>query len=120
MARKPMTSDHEWVGAGIPRLDARDASFANRHGRVTLSVDTVVDVIDVYCAVCRRTYDDVAGEACEPAATGNAHLLGGPTTGRKKRRHDHDCRLYACRLDADEAAELRRIAADPTVRYRVS
>jgi hypothetical protein len=116
MPRKPPSPLHQWVGASTHPLDARAAAFANRHGRVRIDVDTVVDVLDVYCCACRRTYDDVADAVCV-AAKSNEHLIGGPTGTRKRRVHDHDCALYGCVLTDAEAAALRQAAANPTGRH---
>lgn len=111
MPRKPVSPLHTWVGAALVRLDTRAASQGNRHGWVKVDVDTSVDVLDVYCSACRRTYDDVADIPCE-AADSNTHLIGGPIGTRKKRVHDdHDCTLFGCDPSAAELAELRRLAA---------
>jgi hypothetical protein len=99
-------------------MDARMAAFAIRHGRVRLNVDTVLDVLDVYCENCKRFYEEVADVQCE-AATSNEHLIGGPTGTRKKRVHDHDCVVYGCELSPAEAAALRAAAANPAPRSPV-
>lgn len=117
MPRKPPSPLHTWVGASTHPLDARDAATAARHGRVKVAVDTVVDVLDVYCAACRRPYDDVADAVCE-ASKSNDHLIGGPTGTRRKRVHDHDCVLFGCVMTPEEAAWLRAAAASPVPRGR--
>jgi hypothetical protein len=111
MPRKPVSPLHSWVGAALIPLDGRAAAQGNRHGRVRGYVDEDYDVLDVYCATCRRSYDDVADVPCE-AAEGNSHLIGGPIGTRKKRVHDdHDCTLFGCDPSPAELAELRRLAA---------
>lgn len=109
MPRKPVSPQHSWVGASTSSLDERSASVAVRNGWVKIDVDTVIDVLEVYCFQCRRTYDDVSDEPCA-AAGGNGHLIGGPVRTRKRRTHDcygTDC----CQLSSDEAAALRAAAS---------
>jgi hypothetical protein len=110
MARKSGNQAHTWIFATTCRGDEKAAEMASRSGRTTVVVDTTLDVLDVYCERCRRTYDDVAGRPCEVAG-GNEHLIGGPTGLRRKRIHDHDCRLFGCLITPEEAEALRRAAA---------
>jgi len=112
MPRKPVSPLHAWVGAATVDLDGRAASQAFRHGHVKVDVDTDISVLEVYCAACRRTYDDVADSSCG-AAEGKTHLIGGSARTRKKRVHDnHDCSLFGCDPSERELAELRRSAVE--------
>lgn len=59
---------HEWVAATHVPLDGGDAMVASLTGIVHLhdsGIETV-EVLDVYCARCRRAHDDVAGTPCSP------------------------------------------------------
>lgn len=71
MSGKP----HEWVGATVLTLDQRLASQAAKNGKLTVISRLTVDVIDVYCKVCRRQYGTQA--AAEPCSIGPQHI-GGP------------------------------------------
>jgi hypothetical protein len=92
------SEEHAWVAAATVRLNSRQAKRAVMRHSVWLSEERRIDVLDVYCAECRRTWDDVAGEPCV-AATANEHLRGGPIGVRKKRAHHrHNCQLLGCEL----------------------
>lgn len=65
---------HEWIGAGMVRLDPPRAMKASRTGKVTILSRLTIDVLDVYCNKCRRSYDDAAGTDCQ---LGSQHI-GGP------------------------------------------
>lgn len=119
MPRKSVSPQHSWVGASTSRLDERSASVAVRNGWVKIDVDTVLNVLEVYCFQCRRTYDDVSGEPCA-AAGGVGHLIGGPVRTRKRRSHeDGDCDGgECCQLSAGQAAALREAASQKTAAAR--
>lgn len=86
---------HVWVGAATVGLDERQAKRAVLRHSVRIPRELKINVLEVYCAQCRRPWDDVADELCE-AAVNNEHLRGGPIGERKKRRHDHRCDLLGC------------------------
>lgn len=66
---------HEWVGATVLVLDSRLADQAHKNGKLTVISRLTVDVIDVYCKVCRRQYG--ARAVAEPCSIGPQHI-GGP------------------------------------------
>lgn len=96
------TTRHEWVGAATVSLDIRQARRANLRGSYRAPKQTRIDVLEIYCAQCRRPYNDVVDAETgqiEPciAATTTEHLRGGPIGVRKKRKHDnHNCLLLGC------------------------
>ena len=93
-----IASSHVWVVAATITLSDGLAKQAERRGTVRIPEDTKIDVLETYCAQCRRPYEDVAGANCE-AAESRDHLIGGPTGERKKRKHPfHDCGQYDCHL----------------------
>lgn len=94
----PYTADHQWVGATHVPLNPTQAKQGARRGTVRVAETTKVDILDVYCAQCRRPYDAVNGRPCE-ASENRDHLIGGPTGERAKRTHPyHDCEKYGCTL----------------------
>lgn len=99
MPQRITTTTHEWVGAACIPMDAKAAKRAVDRQSVRtymLDGDLKINVLDVYCAACRRPYDDVADQVCE-AAESNEHLRGGPIGERAKRRHlYHDCEQEGC------------------------
>lgn len=113
MPRKPVSPTHQWVGNSTHPLDSRSAAIANRLGRVKVNVDSVVEILDVYCEACKKFYDEIGDQPCS-AAVSTEHLIGGPTGTRKRRVHDdHDCKLFGCDpLTAQEIALLRAAAAN--------
>ena len=71
MHRRP----HNWVAATVMELDSRLARQATRNQSLTIISRVVVDVIDVYCEDCRKSFsDDTADESCQ---MGPQHF-GGP------------------------------------------
>lgn len=89
------SATHTWVAAATVELDERQAKRAVLRHSVRIPAELKIDVLETYCAECRRPYDDVAGEPCI-AATNNEHLRGGPIGERKKRKHHHRCDLLGC------------------------
>ncbi|WP_431976071.1 hypothetical protein [Micromonospora haikouensis] len=57
-----------------------------RLGTLVVAATCTIDVLEVYCATCRRPYDDVGDEPCIVAAEGTAHLRGGPIGTRRNRK----------------------------------
>lgn len=100
------TGGHVWVAAATVALDTRQAKRAVLRHSVwfTGSVPQKIDVLEVYCRLCRRPWDDVADELCVAAST-TEHLRGGPIGERKKRKHNHNCSLLGC---WDEVSDGRR------------
>lgn len=93
----PGTDDdgHLWMGAATVTLNLPQARRAVLRGSIRIPGATRVDILETYCGLCRRPYDDVAGEPCI-AASSTEHLHGGPIGTRKKRKHNHDCELCGC------------------------
>lgn len=89
------SEQHVWVAAATVELDVRQARRAVLRHSVRIPKEYRITVLDVYCAQCRRTWDDVADEVCVAAAS-NEHLRGGPIGERKKRKHNHRCDLLGC------------------------
>ncbi|MBO2461704.1 hypothetical protein [Actinomadura violacea] len=94
------TQWHVWVGAATVGLSDQQARWAVlRHSvRIPVQESFKIPILEVYCAECRRPYDDVADEPCV-AADKRAHLIGGPIGTRKKRSHAHNCELLGCNDD---------------------
>lgn len=69
-----MTMPHEWVGAGLLLLDRKRAEQATKSGKVTIVSRLTVDILDVYCRKCRRTFAEAKSDIC---ALGSQHI-GGP------------------------------------------
>jgi len=72
---------HEWVGAAYVALNKPEAKYAARRGSIRVAEKTRVEVLDVYCTLCRLPYDDAKDQPC----TLTHHLRGGPIGERKKR-----------------------------------
>lgn len=66
---------HTWVGATTLLLDSRLAAQAHRSGKLTVVSKLTVEVIDVYCEICRRQYTE--SEAGTDCRLGPQHI-GGP------------------------------------------
>jgi hypothetical protein len=88
-------ADHVWVGAALVDLSGQQAALADLRGAIRLPQRTRVNILETYCAACRRPWDDVADEPCI-AAENNEHLRGGPIGERQKRTHTHDCSVWGC------------------------
>lgn len=94
--------EHVWVAAATVDLDGRQAKRAVLRHSVRIPKQAKINVLEVYCAECRRPWDDVADEPCV-AVTNNEHLRGGPIGERRKRRHDrHRCDLLGCDVAGGE------------------
>lgn len=70
----PPNLPHEWVGAANILLDRRRAEQANSVGHVIITSRLTVEVLDVFCRKCRRSYEDAIDELC---VLGSQHI-GGP------------------------------------------
>jgi len=92
-----ITPTHKWVGASHVPLDDQQARRALRRRSIRITSDIRVEVLDIYCAQCRRTFED-APETCIAFET-TEHLRGGPIGQRERRKHPHhDCLKYDCDL----------------------
>lgn len=92
-------------------LDDRRARRAFNRGTVRVPADTKVEVLDVYCAMCRRSYTDAADTPCS-AAQSTEHLRGGPIGERAKRKHPHhDCESVGCDLPRPETYQPPTVPA---------
>jgi hypothetical protein len=96
---------HLWMGAAAVTLTLSQARRAVLRGSIRIAVAARVDILETYCGLCRRPYDDVAGDPCV-AASSTEHLHGGPIGTRKKRLHNHDCDLAGC--NDPDPRELKR------------
>ena len=72
---KPARNHHTWVGATVLLLDERLARQATRAQKLTIISRVTVDVVDVYCRECRRTFN--ADSAETECMMGPQHF-GGP------------------------------------------
>lgn len=69
MAKRDLTKAHSWLAAATVPLDGSHvAEHAYRERLAPIPHDTVVDVLDVYCKHCTRTYADAGSEPVCPAA----------------------------------------------------
>jgi hypothetical protein len=92
-----ITAQHQWVIATTIDVDAQLARKGVQRGTLRLPATTKVDVMETYCAMCRKSYEDVADTPCAAAVIGTEHLRGGPIGERKKRKHPHhDCEAVGC------------------------
>lgn len=93
---------HVWVAAATVPISSRKVRRAFLRQSIRVVRDDRIDILEIYCAQCRRPYDDVKDEPCE-AAEGNEHLRGGPIGIRKKRaHHKHNCVALGCELPEED------------------
>ncbi len=93
---------HVWLGAATVAISPRQIRRVFLRQSVRVSRDTRIDIEELYCRQCRRTYNDVKDQPCEAAAS-NEHLRGGPIGVRAKRTHKHNCEMLGCVLPAQPA-----------------
>lgn len=74
-------AEHEWVGAATVAIPARIVRQTLRRGSLELPERTWVKVVEVYCDVCRKPYDQAYDTKCHITPW----LHGGPIGERKKR-----------------------------------
>lgn len=79
------SAHHNFVIAATIDVSEQLARKGHQRGVVKLPAETRVDVMEAYCANCRKTYEDVADQPCSVAVLGNEHLRGGPIGVRAKR-----------------------------------
>lgn len=101
---------HQWMGAATITLTLPQARRAVLRGSIRVPESTRVDVLETYCGLCRRPYDDVCDEPCA-AADSTLHLHGGPIGTRKKRKHNHDCELAGCLVPDPREVKRNGLAA---------
>lgn len=83
---RAIAATHNWVGAAELPLSAAQARTVDLRAAVTIRADTKVQVLDAYCAGCKRNFEAVVGIECPSKDTRrNEHLRGGPIGERKKR-----------------------------------
>lgn len=92
---RTISDQHDWVGAIILDLPEHLARRGSTRETLRIPADTHVEVLEVYCAMCKRPFDAVADKPCS-ASEGTEHLRGGPIGERKKRAHHHDCEQVGC------------------------
>lgn len=82
LPRLEIWDDHLLVGGGEVPLDERQVREALRRGSVLIS-GARARVFEVYCARCRKAYEDATGTPCivEPEL-----LHGGPIATRNRRK----------------------------------
>jgi hypothetical protein len=106
---RTISEQHQWVGAIIIDLPEHLARRGNNRGRMPIPAGLPpVDVLEVYCVMCKRPYDAVADKPCSSAES-TEHLRGGPLGERKKRKHTHDCARVQC-----DQAPAEAVAATST------
>jgi hypothetical protein len=105
-----ISQQHQWVVATEVDVDERRARRAVNRGTVRVAADTKVDALDVYCAMCRRSFDDACDTPCS-AAESTEHLRGGPIGERAKRKHPHHvCEEVGCTEPRPDTYRPARIA----------
>lgn len=82
---RAVSRTHRWVVAAVIGLPDTLAAQAFRRGTARLPSATKIEVLETYCAQCRRPYERVVDVDCE-AAESKDHLIGGPTGERAKRK----------------------------------
>lgn len=100
-----ITEHHQWVIAAFVDVTDKQARWASRRGNVKVDA-CKVEALDVLCAMCRRTWEDVSDQPCA-AAKDNKHLRGGDEDGKRKgRKHPHhDCASAGCTAAPVAAAQ---------------
>jgi hypothetical protein len=81
------TDAHRWAAAVWLVVTDRQAAHATRRGTVRVDAHENVEVVEIACGACRRSYEVAAGQPCEAAgqAWREAALIGGPAGHRKPR-----------------------------------
>jgi hypothetical protein len=87
MSQPIILGEHTWVASATVRLTPQEAKTADRRGHYKTKVDQRIDVLETYCRVCRRRYEDVKSN--EPCEVGQV-LRGGPIDTRKRREPCED------------------------------
>lgn len=85
MRPRVITTEHQWVIAATIDVNDQIARKGVQRGVVRIPSDTQIDVMETYCAMCRKMYEDVADAPCSAASIGTEHLRGGPIGVRAKR-----------------------------------
>ena len=76
---REIAATHTWVEAATIPLSTAQARTADLRAALTIKADTRVQVLDAYCAACRRNWEACAGEPCPAGdSRANGHLRGGP------------------------------------------
>lgn len=81
---RTITAHHQWVIAATIDVDERIARKGHQRGVVRMPDGLTIDVMETYCAMCRKTYEDISDAPCSAAAS-TEHLRGGPIGVRAKR-----------------------------------
>lgn len=103
---RTISENHQWVAATHIDLDDKAARRAANRGTVRVPADTKVEVLETYCVMCRRSFEDVSDQPCSAAQT-TEHLRGGPIGERAKRTHPaHDCEAYDCHEGSPETTPV--------------
>lgn len=86
---------HDWIGAATVKLTLAEAKRADLRGSFRAApraeepngpiLNRRIDVLEVYCADCKRIFEEVRDEPCS-AKINNEHLRGGPIGERAKRK----------------------------------
>lgn len=84
---RTITTHHQWVIAATIDVPEPLARKGVQRGVVRIPAGQKIDVMETYCAMCRKTYEDVADVPCSAAIIGTEHLRGGPIGVRAKRTH---------------------------------
>lgn len=74
-------TEHQWVAAATVPVPTRIIRQTIRRRSLELPEGTWVVVLEVYCDVCRRPFDEVHDKPCHVSPW----LHGGPIGERKKR-----------------------------------
>lgn len=80
MSAPVLIGEHKWVGAAVIALSTKEARSADHRGSYRVETKQRVDVLEVYCKVCRRNFEDVKDTRCEVGQV----LRGGPIDTRKR------------------------------------
>lgn len=104
MAERIVSQTHIWSLAAMIRADDVVAGLAAERGYHWIE-EVRVQVLDVICEQCRRSYAQVGHLLVCEAAASNDHLIGGTPGVRAKRNHDkHDCVKAGC----DQTESMKR------------
>jgi hypothetical protein len=98
---------HKWVGAATVSLTLPQAKRADLRGSIRVPEETRIDILETYCSMCRKPFDEVADVEC--AHRSDPEMFhGGPIGVRAKRTgHSmpgHDCVALNCNTAAVVAA----------------
>lgn len=96
-------TEHRWVVAADVPVDLALARYADRRGRFRLPAETPIEVMEVYCGICRQQFDADAADG--PCIIRPEWVHGGPIRRRSRSRSGTPGGALAGDAAADVAAD---------------